>query len=374
MAVRPASLHYPPAVDRVLTPLAAAHRHKRGAVSNVSGRFEEQTRETDYDGWGLEDGLPPFKTDVTLERAVTIITRNKSPDLPFDRSINPYRGCEHGCAYCYARPSHAYLGLSAGLDFEAKLFAKPNAASLLERELANPAYKVAPIALGTNTDPYQPIEREHGITRGILALLAQTNHPVTIVTKSALVLRDLDLLAPMAEKGLVRVALSITTLDGTLARALEPRAPTPARRLAAIIALHEAGVPVGVMVAPIIPAINDHEIEAVLEAAHKAGAREADYVLLRLPHEVREIFREWLLTHHPGKLRHVLSLIQSSRGGKDYDSTFGERMRGTGAFADLVRQRFRLAASRLGLERRHLKLRTDLFTPPVPPGGQMPLF
>lgn len=374
MASSPVSLRYPPVADRVGTPLALAHRQKRGAISNVSGRFEEQTREPDYDGWGEEDALPPFKTETTLERAVTIITRNQSPDIPFDRSINPYRGCEHGCSYCYARPSHAYLGLSAGLDFEAKLFAKPNAATLLERELAAPSYKVAPIALGTNTDPYQPIERDHMITRDILTVLARANHPVTIVTKSALVTRDLDILAPMAEKGLVKVALSITTLDGTLARALEPRAPTPTRRLAAIKALKAAGVPVGVMVAPIIPAINDHEIEAILAAAQEAGAEEAGYVLLRLPHDVREIFREWLLTHHPGKLRHVLSLIQSTRGGKDYDSSFGERMRGSGAFADLISQRFRIATTRLDLKRRHIKLRTDLFTPPVPPGGQMPLF
>lgn len=374
MVLRHASLRYPPVAERVLTPLAAANRHKRGAISNVAGRFEEQEREVDYDGWGEEDALPPFKTETTIERAVKIITQNKSPDIPFDRSINPYRGCEHGCAYCYARPSHAYMGLSAGLDFESKLFVKPNAPTLLERELAAEGYIPAPIALGANTDPYQPIEREHAITRAILEVLARTNHPVMIVTKSALVLRDVDILAPMAAKGLAKVAISVTTLDGTLARALEPRAPTPKKRLTAIKALHEAGIPVSVMVAPIIPAINDHEIEAILEAAKEAGAQEAGYVLLRLPHDVREIFREWLLTHHPGKLRHVLSLIQSARGGKDYDAAFGERMRGTGAFADLIAQRFRIASTRLDLKRRTIKLNTDLFTPPVLPGGQLPLF
>jgi len=364
---------------RLATPLADANRRGRGSVTNESGRFERLSRAAFDDGWSADDPaelpLPPFRTETTLERAVTIITRNDSPDIPFDRSINPYRGCEHGCSYCYARPTHAYLGLSPGLDFESRLYAKPNAAELLERELAAPGYQPREIALGANTDPYQPIERQFRITRGILEVLARTNHPVTIVTKSASVVRDIDLLAPMAARGLARVALSLTTLDGKLARAMEPRASTPARRLEAIRQLSAAGVPTAVLTAPIIPAINDHEIERLLEAASEAGAREANYVLLRLPLELRELFREWLLTHYPGKLRHVMSLVQSTRGGKDYVSNFGERQVGTGYFAELVAKRFRLASDRLELRRRSAqRLRTDLFTPPQLPGTQLTLF
>jgi len=364
---------------RLATPLADANRRGRGSVTNESGRFERLSRAAFDDGWSADDPaehpLPPFRTETTLERAVTIITRNDSPDIPFDRSINPYRGCEHGCSYCYARPTHAYLGLSPGLDFESRLYAKPNAAELLERELAAPGYRPREIALGANTDPYQPIERQFRITRGILEVLARTNHPVTIVTKSASVVRDIDLLAPMAARGLARVALSLTTLDGKLARAMEPRASTPARRLEAIRQLSAAGVPTAVLTAPIIPAINDHEIERLLEAASEAGAREANYVLLRLPLELRELFREWLLTHYPGKLRHVMSLVQSTRGGKDYVSNFGERQVGTGYFAELVAKRFRLASDRLELRRRSAqRLRTDLFTPPQLPGTQLTLF
>lgn len=362
-------------LDRLATPLAEANRHGRGAVTNASGRFEKRQVEAFDDGWSEPEELPPFRTQTTLERAVSIITRNESPDIPFDRSINPYRGCEHGCSYCYARPSHAYLGLSPGLDFESRLFAKPNAAELLERELAAPKYQPREIALGANTDPYQPIERQYRITRAILEVLARVDHPVTIVTKSALVTRDIDLLAPMAAKGLARVALSITTLDGKLARAMEPRASTPRKRLEALRTLTEAGIPAAVLTAPIIPAINDHEIETLLEAAADAGASEAHYVLLRLPLELRELFREWLLTHYPGKLRHVLSIIQSTRGGADYSSKFGERQVGTGVFAELIAKRFRLASERFGLKRRGGgKLRTDLFKPPVLPGGQMSLF
>lgn len=359
--------------ERLATPLADHNRHGRGSVTNSSGRFEPQAREAFDDGW-VQDELPPFRTETSMETARTIITRNDSPDIPFDRSINPYRGCEHGCSYCYARPSHAYLGLSPGLDFETRLYAKSNAAQLLERELATPSYSARPIALGANTDPYQPIERQFRITREILEVLARVDHPLTIVTKSALVLRDLDLLAPMAEKGLVKVAISITTLDRELARKMEPRANTPPKRLDAIKQLSAAGVPVAVMNAPLIPSINDHEIEAVLEAAYDAGAREAGYVLLRLPHELRELFREWLLSHYPGKLRHVMSLVQSTRGGKDNESTFGTRQTGTGVYADLITKRFRLAVERLGLRKRQSKLRTDLFRAPVPPGGQMNLF
>lgn len=361
--------------ERVSTALAEANRRGRGTVTNASGRFERFGRETFDDGWPLDEPLPAFRTETTLERAVTIITRNESPDIPFDRSINPYRGCEHGCSYCYARPTHAYLGLSPGLDFESRLFAKPNAAELLERELAAPGYQPREIALGANTDPYQPIERQFRITREILEVLARTNHPVTIVTKSASVVRDIDLLAPMAEKGLARVAISLTTLDGKLARVMEPRASTPAKRLDAIRQLVAAGVPTAVLTAPIIPAINDHEIERLLEAASEAGAGEANYVLLRLPLELRELFREWLLTHFPGKLRHVMSLVQSTRGGKDYTATFGERQVGTGYFAELVAKRFRLASDRLGLRRRSAqRLRTDLFIPPQLPGTQLTLF
>ncbi len=360
---------------RVETPLADAHRRGRGSVTNASGRFETQARASFDDGWDLSEPLPPFRTETTMERAVSVITRNDSPDLSFDRSINPYRGCEHGCSYCFARPSHAYLGLSPGLDFEAKLYAKPNAAELLERELAHPRYQPREIALGTNTDPYQPIERHYRITRQILEVLARTQHPVTIVTKSALVTRDIDLLAPMAAKGLARVALSVTTLDPDLARKMEPRAPTPARRLEALRQLSQAGIPTAILASPLIPAINDHEIEAILEAGLKAGVEEANYIVLRLPLELKELFREWLLTHYPGKLRHVLSLVQAMRQGADYDSRFATRQIGTGPYAEMLAKRFRIACQRLGLRRRHTsRLKTDLFTPPVLPGTQMSLF
>lgn len=359
---------------RLATPLAEAHKRQRGSYTNASGRFERLARESFDDGWG-EEPLPPFRTKTLPERAVTIITRNESPDIPFDRSINPYRGCEHGCSYCYARPSHAYLGLSPGLDFESQLYAKLNAAELLERELSKPGYTPREIALGSNTDPYQPIERQYRITRQILEVLSRLRHPVTIVTKNALVLRDLDLLVPMAEQGLAKVALSVTTLDAKLGRAMEPRASTNAKRLDALGVLTAAGVPTAVMVAPIIPAINEHEIEAILEACAALGVREAHYVLLRLPLEMRELFREWLLHHYPGKLRHVMSLIQSSRGGKDYDASFATRQIGTGLFADMIAKRFRLALDRLGMkERANGRLRCDLFIRPTLPGGQLSLF
>jgi DNA repair photolyase len=351
-----------------------APRRGRGALTNVSGRFEPETRQAEDDGWGNLEDLPPLKTEVTIERAKTIITRNDSPDISFDRSINPYRGCEHGCIYCFARPTHAYMGLSPGLDFETRLFAKAGAAALLERELSAPNYQPKTIAIGTNTDPYQPIERTHRLMRQILEILARSNHPVGIVTKSALVLRDLDLLAPMAQKGLVKVALSVTTLDPLLARRMEPRASTPARRLETIRALSDAGVPATVILAPLIPAINDAEIEDILEQAHAMGAREAGYVMLRLPLELRDLFSEWLLAHYPDKLRHVLSLVRSVREGKTYDSTWGKRMTGSGPYAWMLGRRFEAAAARIGFVKNRTKLRTDLFTPPARPGEQLKLF
>jgi DNA repair photolyase len=349
-------------------------RRGRGATSNRSGRYEREARVDVDDGWGVLEDLPAFVTQVQVEKPRRIITRNASPDIPFDRSINPYRGCEHGCIYCFARPTHSYMGLSAGLDFESKLFVKPNAADLLERELAEPRYQVKPIALGTNTDPYQPIERRYTVMREILEVLEKTRHPVTIVTKSALVARDADILGRMAKDGLVRVALSVTTLDAKLARTMEPRAATPPLRLRAMRALADAGVPVGVMVAPVIPALNDGEIERILEAARDAGATMAGYVLLRLPLEVSELFREWLLEHYPDRYRHVMNVLRAMRGGKDYDATFGRRMKGSGPYADMIGKRFQIAMRRLGLEKAARDMPTDLFRAPVAPGGQLSLF
>jgi DNA repair photolyase len=339
-------------------------RRGRGAPSNATGRFEPTSREAFDDGWERDEAPNSLETEVIHERPRTIITRNESPDISFDRSINPYRGCEHGCVYCFARPTHAYMGLSAGLDFESKLFVKDGAAGLLERELAAPNYRPRTIALGSNTDPYQPIERQYRVTRSILEALARHDHPVGIVTKSNLVLRDLDLLAPMAAKGLAKVYVSVTTLDRELARRMEPRAPTPGRRLEAIERLAEAGVPTGVMVAPIVPAVNDSEIEAIMTRAHAAGAREAGYVMLRLPLELRDIFREWLLVHYPDKLRHSLSLVQSTHGGKDYDSQWGKRMAGSGPYAWMIGRRFEIAARRLGFNETPTMLRCDLFHAP----------
>ncbi len=352
----------------------AERRRGRGARSNATGRFETEQREAFDDGWeGLGD-LDAFKTEVRDEPARTIITRNDSPDISFDRSINPDRGCEHGCIYCYARPTHCFLGHSAGLDFETKLYAKPDAAKLLERELANPRYCPDTIALGTNTDPYQPIERERQITRSVLEVLERTNHPVGIVTKSALITRDIDILARMAERGLAKVALSVTTLDKHVARAMEPRASSPAKRLDALRQLTEAGVPAAVMVAPIVPGLTDPEIERILEASHAAGATEAGYVMLRLPLELKDLFREWLQTEFPDRAQRVIHLLQSMHGGRDYVSDFGVRQRGRGPYAEQIALRFRLAAKRLGLNERRYALRTDLFTPPVLQGQQMRLF
>lgn len=345
----------------------------RGAGLNMSGRFEINTREVFDDGWSSIEDLAPFKTEVQIEKPRTIITRNQSPDLSFDRSINPYRGCEHGCVYCFARPTHAYMGLSAGVDFEARLFAKPDAPRLLERELSRPGYKVQPIAIGTNTDPYQPVEKQWRIMRQLLEVLEAAGHPVGIVTKSALVMRDIDILSRMASKGLARVALSVTTLDRKLARTMEPRAATPERRLEAIRALSNAGIPVSVMVAPVIPGLNDHEIERILDSVKAAGADAAGYVMLRLPIEVSPLFRDWLLRHYPDRYRHVMSLIRSMRGGKDYDAEFGKRMRGTGPYAWQIARRFDLTAKRLGLNARKAPLRSDHFVPPHGEGVQLSL-
>jgi DNA repair photolyase len=348
-------------------------RRGRGARSNRVGRYESELREAFDDGWESLAELEPFKTEVYRETARSIIATNDSPDIGFDQSINPYRGCEHGCIYCYARPTHAWLGHSPGLDFETKLYAKVNAAELLERELANPRYVPKVISLGAITDPYQPVEREHRIARAVLEVLDRASHPVGIVTKSALVARDVDILARMAERGLVKVAISVTTLDRRIARKMEPRAATPPRRLEAIRALTAAGVPVGVMVAPIVPAINDSEIERILEAARDAGAREAGWVLLRLPLELKELFREWLTTEFPDRAGRVINVLRSMHGGRDYVAAFGVRQRGQGPYAEQIALRFRLATKRLGLNERHLKLRTDLFRRPVPQGGQLSL-
>ncbi|CAN7507709.1 PA0069 family radical SAM protein [Pararhizobium sp. LjRoot235] len=348
-------------------------RRGRGAALNTSGRFEPTSRVLEDDGWDSLEDLPAFKTDVQVEKPRAIISRNDSPDLPFDRSVNPYRGCEHGCIYCFARPTHAYMGLSPGLDFETKLFAKPDAAKLLERELAKPGYKVRPIAIGTNTDPYQPIEKEWRIMRQVLEVLKACDHPVMIVTKSAMVMRDIDLLAPMAEKGLAKVGLSVTTLDRKLARLMEPRTSTPAKRLDAIKALSEAGIPSTVMMAPVIPALNDHEIERVLDSGKAAGATHASYVLLRLPLEVSPLFRDWLLRHYPDRYRHVMSLVRSMRGGKDYDAEFGKRMKGAGPYAWQIGRRFELAAKRLELNVAKRPLNCDLFVPPLGTGVQLSL-
>ena len=348
-------------------------RRGRGAALNPDGRFEAQRREIVDDGWRTIEELEPFRTEVQVEKPRAIITRNESPDIPFDRSINPYRGCEHGCIYCFARPTHSYMGLSAGLDFESKLFAKPDAARLLERELSRPGYKPRTIAIGTNTDPYQPVEREWRIMRQILEVLDKANHPVVVVTKSSLILRDIDILQRMAERGLAKVGISVTTLDRQLSRSMEPRAATPSRRLDTIRALSDAGIPVAVMMAPIIPALNDHEIERVLESGKAAGAREASYVLLRLPFEVSPLFREWLLRNYPDRYRRVMSLIRSMRDGKDYDSEFGKRMKGAGPYAWQIGRRFELATKRLGLVRRSIQLRDDCFTPPDGAGVQLSL-
>ena len=353
--------------------VAAGRRNGRGAVTNRSGRFEPVAYEPVDDGWESLAEIEALRTEVQEVPARKIITKNDSPDISFDRSINPYRGCEHGCIYCFARPTHAFLGLSPGLDFETKLFAKTNAAEALERELADPKYQVKTIAIGTNTDPYQPIERRYRIMRRILEVLSETNHPVGIVTKSALILRDLDILKPMAERGLVKVALSVTTLDRQLARAMEPRASTPDKRLETVQRLNDAGVPTSVMVAPILPGLTDMEMERILERAAAAGAKQAGYVLLRLPLEIGDLFTEWLKTNCPDRANRVLSLMRSTRGGKLYDAKWNERMVGDGPFAWMIGRRFEIAAQRLGLNKRSTELRTDLFKRPVLQGQQLAL-
>jgi DNA repair photolyase len=363
-----------PADDILGAAVDGERRRGRGAQSNASGRYEPLARLAFDDGWQSLDDLPPFQTTVTVDATRKIITRNESPDISFDRSINPYRGCEHGCVYCFARPTHAFLGLSPGLDFESKLLVKPEAATLLERELSSPNYEPRVIAVGTNTDPYQPIERRYQVMRRILEVLERAGHPVGIVTKSALVLRDIDILARMAERNLAKVALSVTTLDPQLARTMEPRAATPMRRLDALRQLAKAGVPTTVMVAPIIPALNDAEMERILDAAQAAGAREAGYVLLRLPLEVRDLFREWLMTNHPDRYRHVFKLIRDMRGGKDYDATWGRRQKGTGAYAWVLGRRFEIACEKLGLNTRKAKLTTEHFAPPISRPQQLNLF
>jgi DNA repair photolyase len=344
----------------------------RAALSNRSGRFEAAQRVAFDDGW--ETALPErVQTQVLADTSRHVITYNKSPDLGFDRTINPYRGCEHGCIYCYARPSHAYWGYSPGQDFETKLFAKHDAAEILARELSEPKYQPALILLGANTDAYQPIERKHKITRQVVEVLRKFRHPTGVVTKSAMILRDLDLWSAMAEEKICHVTISVTTLDRTLARSMEPRAATPARRIDAIRHLSEAGVPVCVNVAPIIPGLTDHEIEPILEAAAEAGAAEAAYTLIRLPLEIKDLFQEWLQEYTPDRAARVESLIRQVRGGALYRSNFGERMRGTGPYADLIRQRFRLASQRLGLNRRDQAIRTDLFQAPPATGQQLAL-
>ena len=345
----------------------------RSAGINPSGRFEPVSRHVFDDGWNSLEELPPFKTEVQVEKPRTIITRNESPDISFDRSINPYRGCEHGCVYCFARPTHAFMGLSPGLDFESKLFAKPDAARMLDRELSKPSYQPRTIAIGTNTDPYQPIEKQYRIMREILEVLEARGQPVGIVTKSALVTRDIDILSRMAERGLAKVALSVTTLDRMLARTMEPRASTPTKRLEAIRQLSDAGVPASVMVAPIIPGLNDPEMERILDSARAAGAREAGYVVLRLPLEVAPIFKDWLLRHYPDRYRHVMSLIRSMRDGKDYDSEWGKRMKGAGPYAWQIGRRFEIAAKRLGLNVERRQLRTDQFVAGSGAGEQLVL-
>ena len=346
----------------------------RGARSNASGRYESQAREGFDDGWAVEEDLPPLRTTVEPEQAKTVITRNDSPDVGFSRSINPYRGCEHGCTYCYARPAHAYMGLSPGLDFETRLFFKADAARLLEAELSRPRYRPEIIHIGGNTDPYQPQERRLRVTRDVIEVLARFRHPFSIITKSALILRDIDLLSDMAALGLTRVAISVTSLDRKLSRSMEPRAATPERRIEAIRQLSAAGVPVTVMFAPVIPGLNDHEMEAVLERCAEAGVRGAGYVALRLPLEIKDLFREWLESDHPDRASRVMSLVRQMRGGRDYDVQWFKRMKGEGPIAELMSQRFAVAKRRRGLDEAQAPLDLTRFRVPPKAGDQMELF
>ncbi|MEE3100981.1 MAG: PA0069 family radical SAM protein [Pseudomonadota bacterium] len=355
--------------------VAPARRHRRGAGSKRAGRFEPTTRAPTDDGWGGGEAEPPapLRTEVLHDHSRSVIARNDSPDLPFDRSINPYRGCEHGCVYCFARPTHAYLGMSPGLDFETKILIKPDAPARLEEELRARGYLCRPIAMGTNTDPYQPLERERGVTRRLLEVLRAHRHPVSIVTKGAAITRDVDILGEMGRQGLAKAFVSITTLDHRLSRTMEPRAASPQARLRAIAALSRAGCPTGVMVAPVVPALTDHELERILEAAARAGAKSAGYIVLRLPLEVRALFVEWLEEHRPDAAERVMGRVRELHGGKDYDSRFGRRLSGQGVWADLLRRRFQGAARRLGLDRSGPALRTDLFRVPARPGDQLSL-
>lgn len=351
------------------------HAKGRAALSNPDNRFDRLTVAAIDDGWAREDDdLPVLRTQVSDEVPRKVITRNTSPDLSFDRSINPYRGCEHGCIYCFARPSHAYLGLSPGLDFETQLIARPQAAEKLRAELSRASYQPDTIAIGTNTDPYQPIERDRGIMREILQVLAAFNHPVAIITKGTLIARDIDILAPMAAKGLLRVGITVTTLDPATARAMEPRVPHPAARLRVIRQLTDAGIPVRAMVSPVVPALTDHELEAILAACAEAGAVAASSIVLRLPREVAGLFRDWVTAAYPDRAARVMARVRELHGGKEYDPAFGTRMVGQGEWAAMLQQRFKIACKRLGLDRRLPALRTDLFAVPAQPGDQMDLF
>jgi DNA repair photolyase len=361
-------------VDENSAPIDADRRRGRGAVSNRSGRFERAQRVEQSDGWDIPEARAAFRTTVTLEQARRIVSYNRSPDLPFDRSINPYRGCEHGCVYCFARPTHAWLGLSAGLVFETRLIARPNAAACLDRELRQARYKPAPIAIGTNTDPYQPIEKEHEITRDCLKVLRDFGHLVAIVTKGTLIERDIDILAPMAARGLVRVGVSVTSLDSKIARTMEPRVPSAERKLQMIARLSAAGIPVRLMVSPIVPALTDPELEEILAAGYLAGARTASWIMLRLPLEVSQVFQEWLAAHFPDRAARVLARLREMHGGQLYDAAWHRRMRGEGPYAQMIAQRFDLACKRIGFSRDVPRLRCDLFSPPLRRGDQMALF
>ncbi len=349
-------------------------RRGRGAASNPSGRYEATQRHEAHDGWDIEEELPPFRTEVSIERPRSAITRNSSPDVGFDRSINPYRGCEHGCIYCFARPTHAYLGLSPGLDFETRLIARPGLPEVLRQELQRKRYRVKPIALGTNTDPYQPIEREMRTMRRVIEVLAEHRHPLTVATKGTLIERDIDILGPMAEQGLVQVGITVTTLDATLARELEPRVPSPARRLAAIRRLSNAGIPVRIMISPIIPGLTCHEIERLIDAGREAGARGASWVMLRLPLEVAPLFREWLEERRPDRAKRIMARVRETHGGRDYDPAWGRRMKGQGVYAELIARRFDVALRRAGMDGAMPPLRTDLFEVPPEPDRQLSLF
>lgn len=353
--------------------IASDRRRARGAVSNAGSRFEP-VREEVQDGWEIAEERGVFRTQVREERPRSVISRNQSPDIPFDRSLNPYRGCEHGCIYCFARPSHAYLGLSPGLDFETQLVARPLAADVLDKELRKKGYSVAPMALGTNTDPYQPIERQYRITRGILEVLRRFHHPVTVVTKGTLIERDIDILADMAAQGLAQVGVSVTTLDPTLSRAMEPRVPAPGRRLAMIRRLSAAGIPVRVMLAPVVPGLSDMEVEKILQASAQAGAQAASWIMLRLPREVSPLFQEWLAQAYPGRAAKVMSRVREMHGGQDYEAAWGKRMRGEGPYAEMIGQRFEAARRRFGLARDLPKLRCDMFEVPLAQGDQLALF